>query len=54
MHKHNNYEIMFYLCGTGNLRTQNKDYSFSPGSIIVVPPGIEHGSTSKDGFKKTL
>ena len=51
MHKHNNYEIMLYLQGTGHLRTQNTDYPFSPGSIIIVPPGIEHGSTSEDGFK---
>ena len=51
MHKHNNYEIMFYLKGTGCLRTQNGDYPFSPGSIIIVPPGIEHGSISKNGFK---
>ena len=51
MHKHNNYEIMLYLQGTGYLRTQNARYPFSPGSIIIVPPGLEHGSTSKNGFK---
>jgi len=51
MHKHNNYEIMLYLQGTGYLRTQNTDHPFSPGSIIIVPPGMEHGSTSKNGFK---
>ncbi len=51
MHKHNNYEIMLYLHGTGYLRTQNANYPFSPGSIIIVPPGTEHGSTSKNGFK---
>ena len=51
MHKHNNYEIMLYLQGEGYLRTTHADYPFSPGSIIIVPPGIEHGSTSKNGFK---
>lgn len=51
MHKHNHYEIMLYLQGAGHLRTQNGNIPFSPGSIIIVPPGIEHGSTSKDGFK---
>ena len=51
MHKHNNYEIMLYLHGTGHLRTKNADYPFSPGTIIVVPPGTEHGSTSQNGFK---
>ena len=51
MHRHNNYEIMLYLQGTGYLRTKNINYPFSPGSIIIVPPHTEHGSTSKDGFK---
>lgn len=51
MHKHSNYEIMLYLQGTGYLRTPNNDYSFSPGSIIIVPPGTEHGSISENGFK---
>ncbi|MBR3942588.1 MAG: helix-turn-helix domain-containing protein [Clostridia bacterium] len=51
LHKHNNYEIMFYLHGTGHLRTPNDNYPFSPGTIIIVPPGTEHGSASEKGFK---
>lgn len=51
IHKHNNYEIMFYLEGTGYLRAKDANYSFSPGSIIIVPPYMEHGSTSEKGFK---
>ncbi len=51
MHKHNNYEIMLYLHGTGHLHTQSTNVPFSPGSIIIVPPGMEHGSASTNGFK---
>lgn len=51
LHKHNNYEIMYYLQGDGHLRTQKKDFCFSPGNIIIVPPETEHGSTSEHGFK---
>ncbi len=51
MHKHNNYEIMFYLHGDGYLRTSKADYPFVPGNIIIVPPGTEHGSISEKGFK---
>ncbi len=51
LHKHNNYEVMLYIQGNGCLRTQNTDYPFSPGSIIIVPPGTEHGSTSDNEFK---
>lgn len=51
LHKHEHYEIMFYLQGTGKLCTHKTDYYFSPGSIIIVPPETEHGSTSERGFK---
>lgn len=51
MHRHSNYEIVLYLEGTGYLRTQDADYPFSPGTIIVIPPEAEHGSTSENGFK---
>ncbi len=50
MHRHNNYEIMLYLQGSGYLRTSDADYPFTPGTIIIVPAGIEHGSVSRDGF----
>ncbi len=51
IHKHTHYEIMLYLSGNGFLRTTDNNYPFSPGSIIIVPPGTEHGSTSENGFK---
>lgn len=51
LHQHNNYEIMLYLEGVGYLRTPKKNYHFSPGKIIIVPPYTEHGSVSDDGFK---
>ena len=50
LHKHKHYEIMLYLTGCGYLKTEKNDYSFRPGSIIIVPPGVTHGSTSEDGF----
>lgn len=51
IHKHCDYEVMLYLSGNGYLRTSKKKYPFSPGTIIIVPPYVEHGSTSEDGFK---
>lgn len=51
VHKHNYYEIMLYLNGTGYLYTREKNYPFCPGSVIIVPPGIEHGSISEKGFQ---
>ena len=51
LHIHQTYEVMFYLEGRGYLKTQDKNYPFSPGSVIIVPPKTEHGSVSESGFK---
>ena len=51
LHRHNEYEIMFYIEGEGNLHTPEKDYPFKRGTAVIVPPGIYHGSVSENGFK---
>jgi AraC-like DNA-binding protein len=51
MHVHKNYEIMLYLEGNGYMRTEEGDVPFRPGTVIIVPPNIKHGSTSENGFK---
>ena len=51
MHMHNHYEIMMYVEGCGHLATKKINYPFSVGTIIIVPPKIEHGSTSEKEFR---
>ena len=51
LHTHGRYEIMLYLEGQGVLRTSRKEIPFCPGTVVIVPPGIEHGSTSENGFR---
>ena len=51
MHTHKNYEIMMYLEGEGYMRTELGNIPFETGTIVIVPPNIKHGSTSKNGFK---
>ena len=51
MHTHKNYEIMMYLEGEGYMNTDRGRVPFSPGTIIIVPPNIRHGSVSQSGFK---
>ena len=51
MHTHKNYEIMMYLEGKGYMNTDRGRVPFSPGTIIIVPPNIRHGSVSQSGFK---
>lgn len=51
LHTHQQYETMVYLEGVGHLETEHKNYTFSQGTIIIVPPKVRHGSVSKNGFK---
>lgn len=51
LHKHGFCEIMYYTEGTGFLKTECGNYPFSPGTAIIVPADILHGSVSENGFK---
>ena len=51
LHSHRNYEVMVYLSGKGYMKTPGRNYPFEPGSVIIVPPEIRHGSVSENGFK---
>ena len=43
-HQHKFYEIMVYQRGEGYLRTKEDLIPVGPGKIMIVPPGVEHGS----------
>ena len=49
-HNHKRYEIMHYVKGSGVMRTEVGDLPFSEGTIIVMPPGVAHGSVSDGEF----
>ena len=51
MHTHKRYEIMLYLMGEGEMRTEFGSIPFSKGTVVIVPPNIKHGSLSKEGFR---
>jgi len=51
MHTHKNYEIILYLEGQGNMRTEAGNIPFEEGTIIIVPPNVKHGSISDNGLK---
>lgn len=51
LHEHNRFEIMLYLSGNGYMRTREGNYPFSPGTVIIIPPGLPHGSTSGQPFQ---
>ena len=51
LHTHSHHEIMYYIEGEGHMRTAVGDFPFRPGTVIIVPPCVEHGSASKNGFR---
>lgn len=50
LHTHSHWEIMYYISGSGYLKTDEKNIDFTIGSIIAVPPNTPHGSVSQNGF----
>ncbi|MDD3243531.1 MAG: helix-turn-helix domain-containing protein [Eubacteriales bacterium] len=53
LHSHTDFEILYYTQGTGVLRTAQGNIPFFPGCILVVPPGILHGSRP-DGYFRNV
>jgi AraC-like DNA-binding protein len=51
LHTHPHTEIMYYLRGEGALCLSEGALPFSPGTIIIVPPGVAHGSQAAAGFQ---
>ena len=51
LHTHSYWEVMYYIAGTGALRTGAAPLRFSPHTIIAVPPGQLHGSESDLPFQ---
>lgn len=49
-HFHEYWEVMCYTEGSGGMRVGTRRIPFSPGTVIVVPPKVRHGSESADGF----
>lgn len=50
LHRHSQWEIMYYLSGSGYMATTDGNIPFQKGSIIIIPPQILHGSISENGF----
>jgi len=51
VHRHKGMELLLFLEGNGVLHTPGKDYPFSPGRAILVPPGMGHRTVSQGEFR---
>lgn len=50
IHSHDTWELMCYLSGKGQLKTEKGDFDFGCGTIIAIPPGVKHGSCGEGYF----
>ena len=41
-HRHEHYEVYFFLSGPVNCLIDDKNYPLAPGDICLIPPGIYH------------
>ncbi|MBQ8893073.1 MAG: helix-turn-helix domain-containing protein [Clostridia bacterium] len=51
LHTHESYEIIHYFEGIGRMKLSSGELPFAPGSIILTPAGVPHGTASEHGFK---
>jgi quercetin dioxygenase-like cupin family protein len=51
-HTHTGEQIIYCLEGAGIIATADKEYHMTPGTVIVVPPGVSHwhGATDTTPF----
>jgi len=52
LHSHDQYEIIVYTAGEGVMRTPEREYSVGAGSIVIVPPGVGHGTVSSEAVER--
>jgi len=48
-HKHTDYELYVVVSGAGMVQTRFADVRASQGSVIIIPPDVEHRSVADDG-----
>lgn len=46
LHKHGEYEIILFTRGQGRMLASGREFPFSEGTIIVMPPQVPHRSIS--------
>ena len=50
-HKHAEWEVLYYIKGSGINIIGDERFPFTEGTVICQPPGILHAETSKVGYR---
>ncbi|MDD4219611.1 MAG: helix-turn-helix domain-containing protein [Sphaerochaetaceae bacterium] len=43
LHSHDFYELVVIISGSGTHFTKTNTFTLAPGTVFVIPPGLEHG-----------
>lgn len=49
-HRHDMWELILNLRGTGVMYVDGAEYKYGPGTVIICPPGCSHTKYSENGF----
>lgn len=49
-HRHDTWELILNLRGSGVMDIDGTDYKYGPGTVIICPPGTSHTKYSASGF----
>lgn len=47
-HAHECYEFVYYIKGTGTAYLEEKEYAYSSGTCVLIPPKAQHCETHKE------
>lgn len=51
LHKHNCFEIVYYISGNGTTNINNSEFDFTSSSFAVILPEVNHDQTNDDDVK---
>lgn len=49
-HHHSQWELIYHISGAGTMTVGKDKRSFSPGEILICPPGMLHDKVAQDKF----
>lgn len=52
-HKHEYFQMIYFVSGSGNARLREQNLKIAPGSLLLIKPGFLHG-LNPDSLVKTL
>ena len=49
-HAHSSWELVYCTVGSGTFHFDDGDLPYKKGDVVILPPYVPHGNSSRDGF----